>query len=36
MVLDFGLAPASSPDSVQLTPLIGTVRLAGDEHFSIE
>jgi hypothetical protein len=28
--------PYSSPDSIQLAPLIGTVRLAGDEHFTIE
>jgi hypothetical protein len=28
--------PHSSPDSIQLTPLTGTVRLAGDEHFTIE
>ena len=28
--------PHAPPASIELTPLTGTVRLAGDEHFMIE
>jgi len=28
--------PHSAPDAIRLTPLVGEVRLSGDEHFTIE